>query len=249
MMLDNMTVTTETIILPQLKLIHSVGQILEGVGREKGQVARAIDEYIERKQEIYSNSVIQAGTTVWAAYSLIKNTTRIGTIVALGETATLSPAFAVNGAAALSLAGVGAGVLDIYASAYAGYMMMSGDGSSSEGSDDPCPDEEGSAELSNPGKTKYIVERDPAKLRLPPERSEGADPFKLIDQIKKYGGSTKGMEALQATEGKGGELMINDGVTRATRISRLSPGTKVTVEIIDKAPNVDFSHLPTVGGK
>jgi hypothetical protein len=33
-----------------------------------------------------------------------------------------------------------------------------------------------------------------------------------------------------------GELVINNGVTRATRIAKLSPGTTVRVEVIDDLP-------------
>ena len=139
MMLDNMTVTTETLMFPQLKFLHSVGQVIGAVGGEKGQIVRAMDEYIERKQEIYSNSVIQVGTAAWTTYSVLKNI-RIGGIGAVGETLALSQAVAINGSAVLVSVGAGVGAVDIYASAYAMRMMMSGNGSSSRGSKDPCPE-------------------------------------------------------------------------------------------------------------
>ena len=90
---------------------------------------------------------------------------------------------------------------------------------------------------------------DPGKLRLPPSRASGADPFKLADQMKRYGNSTEGMQPIQVTRGAKGELMINDGVTRATRIDAYNQINKtrqtVQIEIIEKTKH-DFSKLPTV---
>jgi hypothetical protein len=40
--------------------------------------------------------------------------------------------------------------------------------------------------------------------------------------------------------------MIYDGVTRATRIARLAPGTLITVEVVRDA-RVLLGHLPTIG--
>ena len=42
------------------------------------------------------------------------------------------------------------------------------------------------------------------------------------------------MPPLFAYEGSDGELEIYDGVTRATRVAKLLPGTTVTVEVIGK---------------
>lgn len=39
--------------------------------------------------------------------------------------------------------------------------------------------------------------------------------------------------------------MISDGVTRATRAAKLSPGTLVPVEVLDDLEG-PFGHLPTV---
>jgi hypothetical protein len=72
---------------------------------------------------------------------------------------------------------------------------------------------------------------DPAELRLPPARSSGADPYKLQRQIAKYGKSIRGMPPLFAYEGSDGVLELVDGVTRATRVAKLLPGTKVRVEV------------------
>jgi RHS repeat-associated protein len=92
---------------------------------------------------------------------------------------------------------------------------------------------------------------DPGTLRLPPTRAEGADPFKLSQQMQQYGDSTEGMPPIQVTQGLNGEMMINDGVTRATRISTYNQinttVNQVPVIVIEQTAQ-DFSHLPTVGG-
>jgi hypothetical protein len=74
----------------------------------------------------------------------------------------------------------------------------------------------------------------PAELRLPPSRLGGADPTKLQRQIAKYGKSVDGMPTLLVHEAADGVLEISDGVTRATRVAKLLPGTKVTVEVLGK---------------
>lgn len=89
---------------------------------------------------------------------------------------------------------------------------------------------------------------DPAQLRLPPTRSEGADPFKLSKQIGQYGKSTEGMPPIEVTKGAKGEMMINDGVTRATRAA-MTPGTKVPVQVIEHNPTMNLQNLPKVGEK
>ena len=75
---------------------------------------------------------------------------------------------------------------------------------------------------------------DPAELRLPPSRSSGADPVKLQRQIAKHEKSTAGMPPLLAYEGADGVLELYDGVTRATRVAKLLPGTTVQLEVIAK---------------
>src|SRR5258708_11451255 len=79
-----------------------------------------------------------------------------------------------------------------------------------------------------------IRDVDPAELRLPSARSSGADPGKLQRQIAKYGASVSGMPPLFAYEGSDGALELYDGVTRATRVAKLLPGTVVQVEVIGK---------------
>jgi hypothetical protein len=46
--------------------------------------------------------------------------------------------------------------------------------------------------------------------------------------------------------GSDGVLMIYNGVTRATRIARLAPGTLIRVEVV-RAAKVPLDHLPTIG--
>ena len=75
---------------------------------------------------------------------------------------------------------------------------------------------------------------DPAELRLPSSRASGADPGKLQRQIVKHSTSTAGMPPLIAYEGSDGVLELFDGVTRATRVAKLLPGTTVQVEVIGK---------------
>jgi len=88
---------------------------------------------------------------------------------------------------------------------------------------------------------------EPGRLRLPPSRISGADPMKLAEQYKRFGKSIAGMPPIEVTAGANGELMINDGVTRATRIDRYAAaGTEVPVLIIDRRPQLDLGGLPLV---
>jgi hypothetical protein len=79
-----------------------------------------------------------------------------------------------------------------------------------------------------------IREVDPSGLRLPPSRSDGADPWKLFRQIGRFGSSRAGMPAIFVYEDPDGILEISDGVTRATRIAKLAPGQTVPVLVIGK---------------
>jgi hypothetical protein len=74
---------------------------------------------------------------------------------------------------------------------------------------------------------------DPRELRVPASR-RSADPVKLQRQIARFGASTVGMPPLVVYEGTDGVLVIYNGVTRATRIARLAPGTLVRVEVIGR---------------
>ncbi len=90
------------------------------------------------------------------------------------------------------------------------------------------------------------LEVDPRTLHLPPSRASGADPVKLQRQIAAYGASVEGLSTLWVYRGSDGALMIYDGVTRATRVATLLPGTPVRVEVIGDL-TAPCGHLPTVG--
>jgi len=94
--------------------------------------------------------------------------------------------------------------------------------------------------------TQEYLDVDPHTLRLPPSRSTGADPAKLQRQIAQYGNSTMGMPRLVVFRVADGELVIYDGVTRATRVAKLLPGQTVRVEVIGDVPSLG-SLYPTVG--
>ncbi|MDB5390465.1 MAG: hypothetical protein JWM11_6111 [Planctomycetaceae bacterium] len=80
-----------------------------------------------------------------------------------------------------------------------------------------------------------LREVDPRELRVPPSWPQGADPGKLQRlqrQISKFGACRIGMPPIWVFEALDGVLVIYNGVTRATRIAKLAPGTTVTVEVI-----------------
>jgi len=96
--------------------------------------------------------------------------------------------------------------------------------------------------------TPEILDVDPLTLHLPPSRIQGADPAKLQRQIAKYGRRTDGMPLIEVHRGTDGPLMIYDGVTRATRVAKLLPGTLVKVQVIGTI-NVKVSRFPKVGDR
>jgi hypothetical protein len=93
---------------------------------------------------------------------------------------------------------------------------------------------------------RLFLDVDPRRLHLPTSRLAGADPLKLQQQIARYGTSTQGMPPLEVYRGTDGELMIFNGVTRATRVAKLLPGQLLQVEVIDDLSK-PVGHLPTVG--
>jgi hypothetical protein len=93
-----------------------------------------------------------------------------------------------------------------------------------------------------------FLDVDPRTLHLPTTRPSGADPLKLHRQIGQHGTSTQGMPPLLVYRGSDGALMISDGVTRATRVAKLLPGTPVHVEVIGDL-STPCGHLPTVGDR
>src|SRR5207248_3684283 len=93
---------------------------------------------------------------------------------------------------------------------------------------------------------RVFLDVDPRTLRVPGSRRSGADPFKLHRQIAQFGSSTQGMPPLEVSRGTDGELVINNGVTRATRLAKLCPGTTVRVEVIDDLP-IPVGSFPSIG--
>ena len=87
---------------------------------------------------------------------------------------------------------------------------------------------------------------DPASLHLPGSRPTGADPLKLQRQRSRYGDSIVGMPPLEVKRGNDGELVIFDGVTRATRVAKYLPGVTIMVEVTGNL-NGPVGGLPTVG--
>ena len=94
-----------------------------------------------------------------------------------------------------------------------------------------------------------FLDVDPAVLRLPPSRHQGVDPVKLQRHLARFGASLAGMPTLEVTEAVDGELVINSGVTRATRVAKYFPGQLVRVEIIDYLPRWNIRKYPTIKDK
>jgi len=83
-------------------------------------------------------------------------------------------------------------------------------------------------------------------LRLPPSRSS-VDLAKLARQYRAFGDRLDGMPALEVTRCAGGEMIINSGVTRATRAYRYAGrGSLVPVVVIEERPGIDVRRLPRV---
>jgi hypothetical protein len=95
---------------------------------------------------------------------------------------------------------------------------------------------------------REFLQVDPVTLHLPGARRDGADPMKLQRQRVKHGNSAIGMPPLEVKRGSDGELVIYDGVTRATRAAKYMPGTLVPIEVTGTL-NVLVGGLPTVGEK
>src|SRR5262245_35677470 len=75
---------------------------------------------------------------------------------------------------------------------------------------------------------------DPRELRVPAARRSGADPFKLHRQIAAFGASAAGMPPPWVYEASDGVLVLYNGVTRATRIAKLAPGTLIRVQVVGR---------------
>jgi hypothetical protein len=97
-------------------------------------------------------------------------------------------------------------------------------------------------------KPREFLQVDPASLHLPGSRRDGADPVKLHRQVVRHGTSIDGMPPLEVKRGADGELVIYDGVTRATRVAKYLPGTLITVEVTGQLKS-RVGALPKVGEK
>ena len=95
---------------------------------------------------------------------------------------------------------------------------------------------------------REFLQVDPATLHLPSSRRDGADPVKLHRQLARHGTSVAGIPPLEVKRGSDGELVIYDGVTRATRVAKYSPGALVPVEVTGTL-SAAVGQLPTVGEK
>jgi len=93
---------------------------------------------------------------------------------------------------------------------------------------------------------RLFLDVDPSTLRVQGIRRSGADPIRLHRQIAQFGKSMEGMPTLEVSRGTDGELVINDGVTRATRVAKLLPGVAVRVEVIDDLP-IPVKSFPSIG--
>jgi hypothetical protein len=95
---------------------------------------------------------------------------------------------------------------------------------------------------------RVFFDVDPATLRPPVERIDGADPLKLQRQIARHGRSLAGMPPVFVYRGSDGEWMLSDGVTRATRAAKLCPGSLIPAELLGTLRQ-PVGGLPTVKEK
>jgi hypothetical protein len=66
--------------------------------------------------------------------------------------------------------------------------------------------------------------------------------------MARFSKSTIGMPPIEVSLGSDGKYMINNGVTRATRVAKLFPGVTIQAEIIDTLAH-SVGSLPTVGDR
>lgn len=93
-----------------------------------------------------------------------------------------------------------------------------------------------------------IIPVDPGELHLPVERYDGADPGKPQRQISRFGRTLTGMPPVFVYIGSDGELLLCDGVTRATRAAKLCPGSLIPAEILGNL-KTQVGHMPKVKDK
>jgi hypothetical protein len=92
---------------------------------------------------------------------------------------------------------------------------------------------------------REFLQVDPATLHLPGGRRDGVDPMKLHRQMMRHVLSVAGIPRWEVSRGTDGELVINDGATRARPVAKYLPGTLLTVEVTGRLP-VPVGGLPTV---
>lgn len=93
---------------------------------------------------------------------------------------------------------------------------------------------------------RVFVTIDPRLLRLRLADAAGADPGKLHDQTLQFGSSMKGMPPPECYRGSDGEILLYNGIIRATRIARESPGTPIVVEILEEKKK-PYGSFPLLG--
>ena len=86
----------------------------------------------------------------------------------------------------------------------------------------------------------------PGKLRLSPTRPEGADDYKLAMQVVEYGSSTDGMPPIEVIVGADEEMIIFNGVTRATRAYQYHSDETVLVEVTDVLLSTNMGRYRTI---
>ena len=70
--------------------------------------------------------------------------------------------------------------------------------------------------------------------------------MKLQQQIAQFGTSVQRNASVGGQSCADGEFVVNNGVTRATRIAKLLPGVPVRVEVIDDLP-IPVGSFPSIG--
>jgi hypothetical protein len=93
---------------------------------------------------------------------------------------------------------------------------------------------------------REFLQVDPAQLHLPGSRQGGADPIKLQRQLMRHGTTIAGIPPREVKRGSDGELVIFDGVTRATRVAKHLPGILIPAEVTGTLTG-PVGALPKVG--
>jgi hypothetical protein len=95
------------------------------------------------------------------------------------------------------------------------------------------------------GMPQDLRDVEPRELRLPSRRS-GPDPYKLQREIARFGASSAGMPPAWVYEASDGSLVVYNGVTRDSRIAKLSPGTMIRAEVVGKLRRA-YAGEPKIG--